>query len=144
MEDGPHDLRVVNSPKMVANVQTEDDLVQLGLLNPDSLVAKRRGQLSQEVRQSDGPHVELTHWIVLGPSVLEGLDVLLLESQDVILVLCSLVVIETFTNDGNEHVHENEESNQLEEKPVDNGNGALVLQASVHDSVPRLTRGGSC
>lgn len=38
VEDGPHDLRVVHSAEMVANIETEDDLVELGLFNSDALV----------------------------------------------------------------------------------------------------------
>jgi len=39
VEDGPHDFWVVHSTEMVTNVQTKDDLVQLGLFNSDALVA---------------------------------------------------------------------------------------------------------
>jgi hypothetical protein len=53
VENGPHDLRIVNSSKMITNIQTEDDLVQLGFLDSDTLVTQRRWKLSEEV-QSNG------------------------------------------------------------------------------------------
>lgn len=93
-------------------------------------------QVSQEVRKSERSHEVLTHGIVLGPSVLKGLDVFLLESQNIILVLSCLIVIETLTDDSDEHIHENEEGNELEQKPEKDGNDASSIVALVHDSVP--------
>ena len=109
VEDSPHDFWVIHSAEMVTNVQAEDDLVQLGLFNSDALVAQWWWQLSEEIWQSNCSHVQLTHGVVLGPRVLESLDILLLKSQDVVLVLRLLVVVETLTDNGNEHIHENEE-----------------------------------
>lgn len=121
VEDGPHHLGVVHSAEVVTDVQAEDDLVQFGLLDSDSLVAQRWWQLPEEIWQSDRSHVELAHGVVLGPGVLEGLDILLLKGQDVVLVLRCLVVVETLTDNGNEDVHENEERHQLECCPEENG-----------------------
>lgn len=80
VEDCPHDLRVVNSAKMISDIQTEDNLVQFRLFNSDTLIAKWWWQLSQEVRKSDCPHVKLSHRIVFSPSILECFDILLLKS----------------------------------------------------------------
>lgn len=64
---------------MILDVETEDNLIQLGLLDSNTLVAKRWGKLPQKVRQSQCSHVNLTHGIVLCPSILEGFDVLFLQ-----------------------------------------------------------------
>lgn len=114
VEDGPHYFGVVHSTKMITNVQAEDNLVQFRFLDTDTLVTEWRGQLSKEIWESDSPHVQLTHWVVLGPGVLECLDVFLFESQNIILILSLLVVIETLTDNGNEYIHENEERYELE------------------------------
>jgi hypothetical protein len=128
---------------MVADVEAEDNLIQLRLLDSDTLVAERRRELSQEVRQSDRPHVKLTHWIVFRPGILECLDVLLLKRQDVILILSLLVIVETFTDDGNEDVHEDEEGHELECGPEEDGEEALTRIAVMHDTIPRLSGRGT-
>lgn len=143
VEDGPHDLRVVHSAEVVANVQTEDDLVQLSLFNSDALVPQWWRQFAQEVRQSDGTHVQFTHWVVLGPCVLEGLDVLFLKGQDIVLILRLLVLIETLTDNGDEDIHEDKEGNQLECRPEEGGKQSLAQVAIMHDTIPRLTGGGT-
>jgi len=79
VENGPHHFGIVNSTQMVLNVKAEDDLVKLGFFNSDSLIAKWRRQLPQKVWQPKGPHVELTHRVVLCPSVLECFNVFFLE-----------------------------------------------------------------
>ena len=117
MEDSPHYLRVVDSTKVVSNIETKDNFVELGFFNSDSLVSQRRWQLAQEVRQSNCSHVKLSHWVVFGPSVLEGLDVFLLESEDVIFILRLLVIVETFTDNSDEDIHKNEERHQLKRCP---------------------------
>jgi len=94
VEDCPHHLWVVHSTVMVADVQAEDDLVELLLFNSDTLVSKWWWKFSQEVWKSNSSHVELTHWVVFGPSILESFDIFLLECQNIIFVLCLLVVIE--------------------------------------------------
>lgn len=102
---------------MVLDVETEDNLVQLLVFDPDSLVTKRRWQLPQKVRKSARSHVQLTHWIVFSPCVSECFDIFFLECQNVVFVLSLLVVIETLTNNGNENVHENEEAEQSVGEP---------------------------
>ena len=141
MEDGPHDLRIVNSSQVVSDIKAENDLVQLGFFDTDALVSEGWWKFSQEVWQSDGSHVKLAHWVVFGPSVLECFDILFLEGQDVVFVLRGLVVIETLTDNGNEDIHENEEGNELVKKPVAYGDDALSVEALVHDTVPRLSGG---
>ena len=143
MEDSPHHLRVVDLALVVSDVQTEDDLIELGVLNSDALVAQRRRQIFEEVWQSIGLHFKIASWVVLGPGVLEGLDIFLLESKNIILILCSLVVAETLTNDCDKDIHENEESHELVNNPEHDGDQALNLHATVHDTIPRLTSRGS-
>lgn len=124
---------------MVSDVQAKDDFVQFGFFDSDSLVAEGWWKLSKEVGQSDGSHVELSHGVVFRPGVLEGLDIFLLKSKDVVLVFCSLIVVETLADNSNENIHENEEGNELEQEPVEHSNKSLTLKAIVHDSIPRLT-----
>lgn len=109
VEDGPHNFWVINSTEMISNVKAEDNLVEFSLFNSNSLIAEWWWQFSKEVRQSDGSHVELTHWVVLSPSVLECLNIFLLKSQDIVLIFSLLIIVETFTNNGNKHIHEDEE-----------------------------------
>jgi len=136
VEDGPHDFWVVDSTKMISDVEAEDNLVQLSLLNSDSLVTKGWWKFSEEVWESDGSHVELTHWVVFSPCVLESLNIFFLKSQDIILILSLLVIVERFTDNGNEDIHEDEERNELEGGPVDNGNKTGSGPAIVHDTIP--------
>lgn len=117
VEDCPHDLRVVDLAFVVANVQAENNLIQLLVLDTDALVAQRRWQVLEEVGQSVRLHLQITHRVVFGPGVLESLDVLLLEGENVVLVIGGLVVVEALANDGNEHIHEDEEGHQLVKHP---------------------------
>jgi len=64
---------------MIFDVQTEDDLVELRLFNSDTLISKRRWEFSQEVWQTKSTHVNFSHGIILGPSILESLNILLFE-----------------------------------------------------------------
>jgi hypothetical protein len=117
VEDCPHNFRVVHSSEMVSDVQAENNLVQFGFFNSNTLIAEWWRKFSQEVWQSNCSHVKLTHWVVFSPCVLEGLNVLLFKSKDIIFILSGLVVIETFTNNSNEDIHEDKESNKLEHHP---------------------------
>ena len=115
---------------------SEDNLVQLRLFNSDSLITQWWGKFPQEIWKSDGSHVELTHGVVFGPCILESFDIFLLECQNIIFVLCLLVVIERFTNNGNENIHENEEGEQCVCEPEQYGYDSFASIAVVHDSVP--------
>ena len=143
VEYAPHDLWIVNTTQVVPNVETEDDLVEFGLLNSNSLVSQRWRQFSQEVRESAGLHVQLAHGVILSPSVLECLDVFFLECKDIVLILCLLVVIETLTDNSNEHIHKDEEGKKLEHCPEDRCNQPFSIEAVMHDTIPRLTGGCS-
>ena len=136
VEDCPHDLRIVDSSVMVSDIETEDDLVESRLLNSDTLVAQGWRQISQKVWKPECSHKVLTHGIVLGPSVLESLDVLLFECKNIILVLSGLIIVETLTDNSNEHIHEDQECNKLEQQPEENGNDSGLLIALVHNAVP--------
>lgn len=136
MENGPHDLGVVHSTIVVPDIEAENDFIELRLLYSDALVAKWRRQLSQEVRQPNGSHIELAHRVILGPGVLESLDILFFECQDVVLVLGLLVVVKTLADDGNEDIHEDKEGDELEGCPEEDSYEAFAFIAVVHDAVP--------
>jgi len=78
VEDGPHHFRIIHLSLVISDVQAENNLVELGVLDSDSLVAQRRRQVSQKSRQRSCRHVQITHRVVLSPYVLKRLDVLLL------------------------------------------------------------------
>ena len=143
MENGPHYFWVVDLTCVISDVQTEDDLVQLRVFNSDTLVSKWWWQLSQEIWKSKCTHVELSHWVVFCPCALEGLDVLFLETEDVVLIFRGLNIIEIFIDDGNENIHENEESQELEEDPVYVGHNSFSVDTFMHDAVPRFSSASS-
>jgi hypothetical protein len=39
MENGPHNFRIIDSSKMIADVQAENDLIEFLIFNPNSLIS---------------------------------------------------------------------------------------------------------
>lgn len=81
----------------------------------------------------------MTERIVSCPRILESLDILLLQTEYIVLVLTGLNIMEALVNDRNEDIHENEESGHHERKPEDKGEGSFRLLALMHDAVPGFT-----
>ncbi len=64
---------------MISNVQTEDDLVELALVNIEAAIAKGSWQLAHELAEIFSSHVVLTTLVELFPGIQERLNVTFLK-----------------------------------------------------------------
>ena len=82
----------------------------------------------------------LTRLVKLAPGIKERWNVTLLQRKDLECALNLVYILELLVDDRNEDIQEDEESEQLEEHPVEVRYGSFGICAVMHNLVPTLAR----